>query len=68
MDTIRRRRKVSLHTSVEEEYMRQIVLSLLVDNNPGVLARVGGSFQREGIILTALQPVSRMIQSTLVLQ
>ena len=48
--------------------MRQIVLSLLVDNNPGVLARVAALFSDEGIILTALQPVSRMIQSTLVLQ
>ena len=28
--------------------MRQIVLSLLVDNNPGVLARVAALFSRRG--------------------
>jgi len=33
---------------VEESIMRQIVLSLLVDNNPGVLARVAALFSRRG--------------------
>ena len=47
--------------------MRQIVLSLLVDNNPGVLARVAALFSRRGYNIdsitagvTADQRYSRM--------
>ena len=30
--------------------MRQIVLSILVENTPGVLSRISGYLQEEGII------------------
>ena len=60
---------------VEESIMRQIVLSLLVDNNPGVLARVAALFSRRGYNIdsitagvTALRRESRTIRSIPVLQ
>ena len=37
--------------------MRQIVLSLLVDNNPGVLARVAALFSRRGYNIDSITAV-----------
>ena len=46
--------------------MRQIVLSLLVDNNPGVLARVAALFSRRGYNIDSI--TARTIRSIPVLQ
>ena len=48
--------------------MRQIVLSLLVDNNPGVLARVAALFSRRGYNIDSITAGSRTIRSIPVLQ
>ena len=47
-DFMQYRKLMEFFTEYQEEYMRQIVLSLLVDNNPGVLARVAALFSRRG--------------------